>query len=54
MARHSSNFGNNCEIKVEIGKECGFTSIFDMPKPFVWRKSELAREKARAKILPHF
>ena len=37
-----------------MGKEYGFTSIFDIPKKFARRKMELARKKARAKILPHF
>ena len=54
MARYSLNFGNKWEIKVVMGKEHGFTSIFDIPKKFARRKMELARKEARAKILPHF
>ena len=53
MARYSLNFGNKWEVKVVMGKEYGFTSIFDIPKKFARRKMELARKKARAKILPH-
>ena len=49
MARYSSNIEDKLQIKVVLGKECGFTSIFDMPKTFVQRKTELARKKARAK-----
>ena len=49
MARYSSNFGGKLQIKVYVGKECGFTSIFGIPMPFVRRKTALARKKARAK-----
>ena len=54
MARYSLNFGNKWQIKLGIGKECGFTSIFDISKPFARRKTELTRKKARANTLPHF
>ena len=49
MARYSSNIEDKLQMKADLGKECGFTSIFDMPKTFVRRKTELARKKARAK-----
>ena len=29
---------------VEMGKECGFRSNFDMPRPFTPRKTELPRK----------
>ena len=38
MARHSSSFGNESQSKAGMDKECGFTSIFDIPKPFARRK----------------
>ena len=44
MARYSSNFGNKLQIMVGIGKECGFTSNFDMSKSFTQRKMELRRK----------
>ena len=54
MARYSVNFGNELQVEIGIGKECGFTSIFGIPKSFVRRKTELARKKVRVKTLPHF
>ena len=41
MAPYSSNFGNKLQMMVGLGKECGFTSNFDMPKSFNPRKMEL-------------
>ena len=41
MARYSSNFRNKLQMMVGIGKECGFTSNFDMPRSFTTRKTEL-------------
>ena len=54
MAHYSSNFENKWQIKIAIGKDWGFTSIFGIPKSFARRKPELARKKARAKTLPHY
>ena len=54
MARYSSSFGDKLQIKVGIGKEYGFTSIFDMPKSFARRKTELAHKKVRAKNFTPF
>ena len=53
MARYSSNIEDKLQIKVSLGKECSFTSIFDMPKPFVRRRTKLARKKKAGKTLPH-
>ena len=44
MARYSSNFGNNLQMMVSVGKEYGFTSNFDMLRSFTPRKSELRPE----------
>ena len=52
MARYSSSFGDKLQIKVGIGKEYGFMSIFDMSKSFARRKTELAHTKAWAKFYP--
>ena len=41
MARYSSNFRNKLQMVVGIGKECGFTSNFDMPRSFTQHKKEL-------------
>ena len=41
MARYSSNFGNKLQMMVETGKECGFTSNFDLPRSFTPRKLDL-------------
>ena len=38
MARYSSNFRNKLQKIVELGKEYGFTSNFDMPRPFTSSK----------------
>ena len=46
MARYSSNFGNKLQIMVGVGKECSFTSNFDMPKSFSPYKSELQPKMA--------
>ena len=48
MARYSSNFGNKLQMMVGIGKECGFTSNFNMPRSFTLRKSELRPEMANS------
>ena len=40
--------------KVGMGKECGFTSICGIPKPVDWRKMELPRREAQAKLYPSF
>ena len=44
VARYSANFGNKLQMVVGIGKECGFTSNFDMPRSFTPRKTELRRK----------
>ena len=54
MARYSSNIEGKLQIKALLGKECSFTSIFDMLKPLVRHKTELAHKKTRAETLPHF
>ena len=41
MACVSSNFGNTLPMMVGIGKEYGFTSNFDMPRPFTPHETEL-------------
>ena len=41
MVRYSPKFGNKLQIMVEIGKEYGFTSNFEMPLPFTARETEL-------------
>ena len=41
MAHYSANFGNKLQMMVGIGKECGVTSNFDMPRSFTPRKTEL-------------
>ena len=41
MARYSSDFRNKLQVMVGIGKDCGFTSNFNMPRSFTLRKSEL-------------
>ena len=38
---YSPNFRDKWRIMVEVGKGCGFTSNFDMPKSFTMRKTEL-------------
>ena len=48
MARKSSNFGNELQIMVGIGKECGFKPNFDMPRSFTQRKSELRPKMANS------
>ena len=48
MARYSSNFGNKLQMMVGIGKEYGFTSNFDMPRPFTLPKMELPRKMANS------
>ena len=48
MARYSSNFGKKLQMMVEIGKECGFTSNFDMVRSFTQRKSELRPKMANS------
>ena len=48
MARYSSNFGNKLQMIVGIGKECCFTSNFDMPRSFTPRKSELQPKMANS------
>ena len=39
MARYSSNVGNKLQMMINIGKVCGITSNFDIPKPFTTRKT---------------
>ena len=39
MARYSSNVGNKLQMMIKVGKVCGFTSNFDIPKPFTTRKT---------------
>ena len=39
MARYFSNVGNKLQMMIKIGKVCGFTSNFDIPKPFTTRKN---------------
>ena len=46
MVRYSLNFGNKLQMMVGIGKECGFTLNFDMPRSFAPRKSELQPKMA--------
>ena len=48
MGCNSSNFGNKLQKQmiVGIGKECGFTSNFDMTRSFTTRKSELRPKMA--------
>ena len=41
MTLYSSNFESKWQMMVGIGKECRFTSNFDMPKSFTPRKSDL-------------
>ena len=41
MASYFSNFGSKLQMMVEIAKEYGFTSNFDMPRLFTPRKMEL-------------
>ena len=41
MACYSSNFVNKLQVVAGIGKECGFMSNIDMPRPFTPRKTEL-------------
>ena len=48
VARYSSNFGNKLQMMVGRGKECGFTSNFDMPRSFTLRKSELQPKMANS------
>ena len=48
MARYSSNFGNELQIMVGIGKEYGFKLNFDMPRSFTQRKSELRPKMANS------
>ena len=50
MARYSSNFGNKLQMMVGIGKECGFTSNFDMPRSFSPCKSELRPQNVEQPI----
>ena len=40
--------------KVGIGKEWGFTSIFDISMTFTRRKTELARKRRGPKLYPIF
>ena len=44
MARYSSNFGNKLQMMVGISKEYGFTSNFDISRPFTPRRMELPDE----------
>ena len=48
MALYSPNFGNKLQMIVGMGKECGFTSNFDMPRSFTPRKSELRSKMANS------
>ena len=48
MARYSSNFRNKLQMTVGIGKECGFTSNFNMPRSFTQRRTELRRKMANS------
>ena len=52
MARDSSIFGDELEIRIWMGKECGFTAIFNISKPLTPRKMELQWKKGSARILP--
>ena len=45
----SSNFGNELQMMVTIGKEYGFTSNFDILWPFTRRKTELPRKMANCR-----
>ena len=48
MVRYSSNFGKKLQMMVGIGKECDFTSNFDMPRSLTPRKSELQPKMANS------
>ena len=54
MARYSSNIEDKLQIKAFLSMECSFTSIFDMLKPLVRRKTELAHKKRGQKLYPIF
>ena len=41
MASYPPNFRDKYQIIAEMGKECGFPSNVDMPRPFTPRKTEL-------------
>ena len=43
-----SNVGNKLQMMVALGKECGFTSNFDIPRSFTPRKSELRPKIAKS------
>ena len=48
MPRNSSNFGDNLQMMVGIGKQCVFTSNFEMLRSFTPRKSELRPKMANS------
>ena len=48
MARYSSNFRNELQMMVGVGKKCGYTSNFDMPRSITPRKSDLRPKMANS------
>ena len=51
MTRYSSNVGNKLQMMIKIGEVCGFTSNFDILKPFTTRKT--VRELTPRRISAH-